>query len=50
MDIWGYCERCDRWFAGPTDSAAVWTCQVCGMEPIRVESRAFRMAPSRAQR
>lgn len=39
MNIWGYCERCDRWFGCPTDRATEWACPSCGMEPLRIENR-----------
>jgi len=39
MNIWGYCERCDRWFECPTERATEWACPSCDMEPLRIENR-----------
>lgn len=44
VDIWGYCEHCDRWFRCPMDRAADWTCASCGIEPIRIENRTAERA------
>jgi hypothetical protein len=40
MEIWGYCESCDRWFYCPTDSDTAPACPVCTQEPLRTEQRA----------
>lgn len=45
MDIWGYCEACDRWFECPTDRDLVWACSSCGMEPLRIENRSSGISP-----
>ena len=39
MDIAGYCESCDRWFACLDDDIDRFVCARCGRQPIRLKSR-----------
>jgi hypothetical protein len=39
VNIWGYCERCDRWFKCPDAGTAEWVCVSCDTEPLLIENR-----------
>jgi hypothetical protein len=39
MDIVGYCESCDRWFACIDDDIDRFVCTWCGRQPIRLKGR-----------
>lgn len=38
-NMWGHCERCDRWFRQPEDPRTAWACPVCGACPLHIENR-----------
>ena len=41
VNIWGYCELCDRWFECPMESMSAWACPSCAAQPLRIENRAM---------
>ena len=41
MDVAGYCESCDRWFACAYDELDSFVCAWCGQAPLRVKATAI---------
>jgi hypothetical protein len=49
-NMWGHCERCDRWFEQPTDRDVEWTCPSCGVRPLHIENRGMAATSSHRTR